>query len=226
MRARTATARLAAALALALAACASGSAQGKWEVLFDGRSTDAWRGYKQQAFPAEGWRVEDGALRAVAGGGGDIVTKDVYGDFELELEWRVSPGANSGVFYRATEEGEAVYHTGPEMQILDDDKHQDGKSPLTSAGSLYALIAPAGKALEPVGEWNTARVVVRRGRAEHWLNGGKVVEYEWGSDALAKLIAGSKFSAWPGFAKAPEGRIGLQNHGDDVWFRKIRIRRL
>lgn len=216
----------AAALAFLVVACATGRARGEWIVLFDGTSTEAWRGYKLQGFPDRGWAVENGALKAVAGGGPDIVTKERYRDFELEFEWRVSPGGNSGVFYRATEEGESIWHSSAEMQILDDAKHVDGKDPRTSAGSLYALVAPTGKELRPVGEWNTARVVARGNRVEHWINGKKVVEYELGSDALARQIAASKFAAYPSFARAPEGHIGLQSHGEEAWFRNIRIRRL
>jgi hypothetical protein len=197
-----------------------------WIVLFDGKSTDAWRGYREQAFPASGWAVENGTLHAVAGGHGDVVTKETFKDFELELEWKVAPGANSGIFYRGTEAGDAIYMTAPEMQILDDAKHPDGKSPLTSAGSLYALVAPEGKTLAPVGEWNTVRIVVKGSHVEHWLNGKKVVDVDLASPETRTLIAGSKFAAWTGFAKAPEGVIGLQNHGDDVWFRNIRVRRL
>jgi hypothetical protein len=197
-----------------------------WQVLFDGKSTDAWRGYKQESFPAEGWTVEQGTLHAVAGGHGDIVTKDTYRDFELELEWRVSPGANSGIFYGATEDNEYIWQSAPEMQILDDAKHADGKDPKTSAGALYALIPATGKVLRPVGAWNKARIVIRSNHVEHWLNGKRVVSYDLGSEALAQLIAQSKFADIPAFAKAAEGHIGLQNHGDDVWFRNIRIRRL
>ena len=218
--------RFCAASAILLLACAPGLARGQWTVLFDGGSTDAWRGFRQQAFPAEGWTVENGALKAVAGGHGDIVTKDTYRDFELELEWRVSPGANSGIFYRAAEDADDIWQSAPEMQGLDDDKHADGKNPKTSAGALYGLVAPTGKVLRPVGEWNKVRILVRGNHVEHWLNGKKVVEYELGSDSLKQLIAGSKFAAYPGFARAPEGHVGLQNHGDDVWYRNIRIRRL
>ena len=216
-------------LAASATVCVAGGpaqSKGKWQVLFDGKSTDAWRGYKQQTFPTEGWTVEGGALKAAAGGHGDIVTKETYGDFELELEWRVSPGANSGVFYRATEDEDAIYWSAPEMQVLDDTKHEDGKNPKTSAGSLYALIAPAGKTLKPVGEWNKARIVVRNNHVEHWLNGKRVVAYDLGSPALDALIKDSKFAPHAGFAKAAQGHIGLQNHGDAVWFRNIRIRRL
>jgi hypothetical protein len=213
-------------LALPLCGAAQGTKAGKWQVLFDGSSTDAWRGYKQTSFPTEGWVVESRTLKATKGGHGDIVTKEKYRDFELELEWRVSPGANSGIFYHATEENDAIYESAPEMQVLDNDTHADGKNPKTTAGSLYALIAPSTNAIKPVGEWNKVRIVARGNHVEHWVNGKKVVEYELGSPALTELIAASKFASMPAFAKSPEGYIGLQNHGDDVWFRSIRVRRL
>lgn len=198
-----------------------------WEVLFDGKDTSKWRGYKQDKFPEKGWKVENGALRHVAGaGGGDLVTREKFGSFELRFDWKVAPGANSGVIYRVTEDRGASYETGPEYQVLDDAKHGDGKNPKTSAGALYALIAPnAAKVLKPVGEWNKARIVVRGNHVEHWVNKKKVVEYEWGSAEITQLIAGSKFKDMPGFAKNTSGHICFQDHGDDVWFRKIKIRK-
>jgi hypothetical protein len=200
----------------------------RWQTLFGGRDTSAWRGYRQESFPARGWVVEHGALRVVkGGGGGDLVTREQYGDFELRFEWKVSAGANSGVLYRVSEAAGAPYETGPEYQVLDDARHADGRNPKTSAAALYALrAANERKALKPVGGWNRARIVVRANRAEHWLNGKQVVAYEWDSPALAALIAESKFRAWPGFARQARGHVCLQDHGDDVWFRRIKIRRL
>jgi hypothetical protein len=215
---------------LVLAAARSAPAQGDWAVLFDGRSTDAWRGYTRDVFPGDCWTIEDGALKARAGAKGpcDIVTRDKYRDFDLELEWKVSAGGNSGVLYRVAElpAPEPSWHSGPEMQILDDDRYRENPA-RNLAASLYDLIAPTGKTLRPLGEWNRARVVVRDNHVEHWLNGRKVVEYELGSDALAALIARSKFKDMPRFAREPEGHIALQHHdGGDVWFRNVRIRRL
>ena len=200
---------------------------GKWEVLFDGKSVNKWRGYKMNSFPTNSWKVEDGVLKTIAGAEGpDIVTKARYENFELELEWRVIPGSNSGIMYRVSEESAAPYETGPEMQVLDDDKHADGRDPKTSAGSLYALIAPKNKKLKPVGQWNQVRIVVQGNQAEHWLNGVKVVEFELGSPELSQLIAHSKFNDMPRFAKEKSGSIDLQHHGDEVWYRKVRVRRL
>ena len=195
-------------------------------VLFDGKNTDAWRGFKRADFPAKGWVVENGTLSPVVGGDRvDLITKDVYKDFDLELEWRVGPAGNSGVMYDVAETDAETYHTGPEMQVLDDIGHKDGKDSKTSAGSLYALVGPTGKVLKPVGEWNKARLVKKGNHVEHWLNGTKVVEYELGSPALTALIAGSKFKDWPRFAKEGQGHIVLQHHDDDpASFRNVRIK--
>jgi len=204
-----------------------GEQGGEWTVLFDGTSTDAWRGFKSDAFPAQGWVIEDGALKHVAGaGGGDIITREQFQDFELRLEWKAAPGANSGIFYRVQEVGNWVWETGPEMQVLDDALHADGKNPKTSAGSLYGLIACAKPSVKPAGEWNAVRIVVMGPHVEHWLNGTKVVEYELGSEAWNRMIAESKFKDMPNFGRMPAGHIALQDHGDDVWFRNIKIRRL
>jgi hypothetical protein len=213
--------------ALSLVGDAAQAKPDKWQVLFDGKSVDKWRGYKMNSFPDHSWKVEAGAIKTIAGAEGpDIVTKEQFGNFELELEWKVSPGANSGIMYRVSEAAAAPYETGPEMQVLDDDKHDDGRDPKTSAGSLYALIAPKNKKLKPVGEWNKVRIVVQDNQVVHWLNGVKVVEFELGSPQLNQLIARSKFKDMPRFAKEKPGFIDLQHHGDEVWYRKIRVRRL
>lgn len=195
-----------------------------WTLLFDGATTRGWRGYRRADMPA-GWQVLDGALTRV-GGGGDIITVREFKDFELVLEWQISPGGNSGIFYRVTEDGEASYHTGPEMQVLDDATHADGKSRLTSAGSAFGLYpAPAG-IVKPVGAWNEVRIRVRGSLVEHWLNGVKVVEYELLSPEWQRKVAASKFAAWPGYGRATRGHIALQDHGDRVAFRGIKIREL
>ena len=217
--------------ALALIAPASASAAADdWKVLFDGKSTDAWRGYSRDTFPTGCWVIEGDTLKTVSGGKQpcDLVTREPYRDFELELEYKLTPGGNSGVLYRVTElPGEPSWHSGPELQILDDDKYRQN-SPKNWTGSLYDLIAaPRDKVVKPVGQWNKVRVLVRDNHVEHWLNGKKVVEYELGSDALETLIAGSKFKDMPRFAREPEGYIALQHHeGGDVWFRNVRVRRL
>lgn len=211
-----------------LALTSAASAQ-EWTVLFDGKSTDQLRGYKMEGFPDKGWKVEAGALKTIVGGKEvDLITKDKFQNFEFEVEWKTSPGGNSGIIYNVLEEPSQSYETGPEMQVLDDDKHPDGKTPKTSAGALYALIAPsAEKKLKPVGEWNQARLVIKNKHVEHWLNGVKIVEYEWGSDELKALIAKSKFKDMPLFAKSTVGgHIALQHHGQEVWYRNLKIRKL
>jgi hypothetical protein len=158
------------------------------------------------------------------GPGGDIVTTEQYANFELTLEWNVAAGGNSGIFFRVTDATGAVYETGPEMQVLDDALHADGKSRLTAAGSNFALHeAPAG-VVKPAGEWNRVRLVVNGAHVEHWLNGQEVVEYELGSPDWEARVQNSKFRQWPGYGRAPRGRIALQDHGDRVAYRDIKIR--
>ena len=202
-----------------------------WTVLFDGKSNAALIGYKTDHFPSEAWKIADGTLKTLTAAEGgkhiDIMTREKFTDFEFVCEWKVSPGGNSGIIYKVTETGPASHSTGFECQVLDDAVHADGKKPLTSAGALYALIAPnASKKLMPVGEWNEARIVVKGTHGEHWLNGKKVVEYEQGSAALKDLIAKSKFAKLPTFGTITEGHLCLQNHGQEVWFRNLKIRRL
>jgi len=196
-----------------------------WTVLFDGKPTDKLRGYKQTGFPTNSWVITDGALKSIPGHGVDLVTVDMFENFELEFEWKVSPGGNSGVMYHVAEIANAPYETGPEYQLLDDDKHPDGRNPKTSAGSLYALIQPSGdKKLQPVGQYNQSRIVFKSGHVEHWLNGAKVVEYEWGSPEVKQLVVKSKFRNMPGFMTQKTGHIDFQAHGQEVWLRNIRVR--
>jgi len=196
-----------------------------WVTLFDGSSTDAWRAYGSSAFPDKGWSVEDGLLvHAKGGGGGDLITRRQFGNFELELQWRIGAKGNSGILYRVVETEQPSYYTGPEYQLLDDEGHS--ASPDTSAAALYALAAPAGKTVKPAGEWNDARIVLVGDRVEHWLNGKKVVEVDFASPAYAASLAKSKFAKWKGFNEHRRGHIDLQDHGDEVAFRAIRIREL
>jgi hypothetical protein len=199
----------------------------EWKVLFDGRSTDAWRGSGGESFPTGCWAVEGDTLKTVTGAerACDLFSREKYRDFELELDWKVSPGGNSGILYRVAElPGAPAWHSGPEMQLLDDDRYRENPA-RTHAGALYDLIAPTGKTLRPAGEWNQARLVVRGTHVEHWLNGSKVVAYELGSDAFRGLVARSKFKDLPRFAREPEGHVVLQHHsGGDVWFRNVRMR--
>jgi len=198
----------------------------QWEILFDGTSMDHWRGYRRSSFPDKAWMVENGTLKTIKGGETvDLITKDQYQNFALDLEWRISSNGNSGVMIRVTEDAKETWQSGPEMQILDDEAHAGHENPKTSAGALYDLIAPVNKHLNPVGEWNHVGILVDGNHVEYWLNGYKVVQYELDSDALGALIARSKFKDLPEFARAETGYIALQSHHSEVWFRNIKIRR-
>lgn len=194
-----------------------------WRSLFDGTSLDAWRGFRKAGMP-DGWRAVDGSLVLVTAGAGDIVTREQFRNFDLRLEWKVAAGGNSGIFYRATEEGNYVWQSAPELQVLDDEQHADGKSELTSAGSNFALYPARRGVSRPAGEWNAVRLLVNGSHVEHWLNGMKVVEYELGSPEWEGRVRASKFGTMPLYGRSPQGHIGLQDHGDRVEFRNIRIR--
>lgn len=195
-------------------------------LLFDGGTPDAWRGYGRDDLPG-GWSAIDGTLAYTPGeGSGDIITRETFTDFDLRLEWKLEPGGNSGIFFGIVEGPRRTYHSGPEIQILDNAGHPDGQNPKTSAGSNYGLHAPAEDVTRPVGEWNEVRVVREGDRIRQWLNGTLVVEYEIGTDEWNALVADSKFAEWPDYGVHHEGHIGLQDHGNPVWFRNLRIRRL
>ena len=214
-----------------------------WQLLFDGESFSGWRGLGRDGIPEGHWIIEDGAIRKVASGevpraadgqvleGGDITTVRAWCDFELVLEWKVAPGANSGIKYNVSEEmstsAPPTYAAlGFEYQILDDDLHPDAlNGPNRTAAALYDLLPPgSGKELRSVGGFNEARVVWRGGHGEHWLNGVKVVEFDTGTELFDSAFAASKYQPIPGFAVKRIGHIVLQDHGDDVWFRNIKIR--
>ncbi len=198
---------------------------GDWEVLFDGGDLSAWRGVGQDAVPAA-WSVDDGVLHITPGAeGGDLVTRETYGDFELALEWKISECGNSGIFYRGDPEQEP-WRTSSEMQVLDDACHPDGKYPSHRAGSNYDLHAATPGAVRPAGEWNAVRIVARGPHVEHWLNGQQVAEYEQGSAAWKARVAASKFRTFDGYGQHMRGIIALQDHGDPVWYRDIKVRRL
>jgi hypothetical protein len=208
---------------------------GGWKLLFDGKTTAGWRGAHRGTFPDSGWMIENGALVVLpatggeAKNGGDIVTMDEYSNFDLQLEFQLTEGANSGIKYFVTEKekpnGSAI---GLEYQILDDERHPDAKlgnhEGSRTVASLYDLIKAENKTVKPMGEWNAARIVSKRQHVEHWLNGGKVLEYERGSEDFRKLVAESKYKIWENFGEAPQGHILLQDHGNRVAFRNIRIR--
>lgn len=222
----TLTTLLIAAILLGCTTNAADENKNGWTILFDGSNTDAWRSVNAQTFPDK-WKVVDGALMfdpSAQGRGGDIITREQYGDFELVLDFKISEGANSGIKYYF------VNGLGLEYQILDDAKHPDAKNGQNgnrTIASLYDLIAArADKPVKPVGQWNTARIVAKDNTIQHWLNGQLVLEYQRGSDAYNQLVAISKYKDAKAFGMAPKGPILLQDHGDKVWYRNIRIRPL
>ena len=193
-----------------------------WKLLFDGKTTAGWRGFKQAQI-GPGWKVEGGVLSPDPKVAKDIITKDQFENFELTFDWRISPKGNSGVMFHVIEIGDETYESGPEYQILDNAR---GEPPLEQAGGLFALVAPSMAMARPVGEFNHARIVADHGKAQHWLNGMMVAEYDIDSADFKARVAASKFKRWPQFATGKTGFIALQNHGDDVAFRNIKIRRL
>lgn len=207
-----------------------------WKLLFDGKTTNGWRGFHADAFPAQGWVVDDGAIKRVAtlkgpGAGGDIITAAEYGNFELALDWKLTAGGNSGLKYLIVEPpgGKGRSGVGYEMQILDDVGHPDAKEGVNgnrTAGALYDLIAPSTHAARPIGEWNEVRLIVKGRHVEHWLNGQRIVQFEIGSPEMKALIANSKYKDIQGFGDATSGHILLQDHGDEVSFRNLKIRAL
>jgi len=170
-----------------------------------------------------GWGVREGALTRVRPAA-DIITTEKFRNFELSLEWNVAPNGNSGIFYRASEDDDAIYWTAPEMQILDDARHADGQSRLTAAGADYGLYPSPAGAVKPAGEWNQVRILVDGNHVEQWLNGVKVVEYELGSPDWEAKVKASKFATHPRYGRNAEGYIGLQEHEFRVAFRNIKIR--
>ena len=196
-----------------------------WRPLFDGTSTSAWRGYKSQTFPA-GWRIVDGVLTK-SGKVEDIVTRNQFGNFELALDWNLSPGGNAGIFYRGTEEYDKIYWSAPEYQLLDDALHPDGKNRLTSSGAAYAVYPSPAGIVKPVGEWNSTLIAVNGNSVQHWLNGQKLLEYELGSPDWQTKVKASKFNEYPNYGLAKRGHIAIQgDHDGTLSIRNVRIREL
>jgi hypothetical protein len=205
-----------------------------WRLLFDGQTLNGWRNYKQ-AKPGPEWQVSDGAIVLKRGTKpGDagrlrtgLMTEAQFGDFALAVEWRISPGGNSGIFYRLSESGQQPWESGIEMQVLDNQRHPDAKHGSDrQAGACYALYGPATDATRPVGEWNQAQVLVRKNHVEHWLNGQKLLAYELGSEDWQRRVGQTKFKDFPGYGRSPQGHILLQDHNFHVEFRNIKIRPL
>ncbi|WP_442588946.1 3-keto-disaccharide hydrolase [Pedobacter sp. AW31-3R] len=200
--------------------------------LFDGKTTKGWHTYGQ-TFAGKGWKAEKGVLhldpKARQNDAGDLVTDKEYDNFHLKIDWKVAPKANSAILFHIQEDT-AKYHqtysTGPEMQVLDNEGHPDGKIIKHRAGDLYDLVKSSSEPVKPVGEWNTAEIISNNGLLEFILNGVKIVSTSQFDDSWKALIAGSKFAAWQGFGVFPKGKISLQDHGDEVWFRNIMIKDL
>ena len=207
-----------------------------WRLLWDGKTSKGWRSAKAREFPKSGWEIKDGMLIINESGGGesasvgDIITEEKFSDFELSVDFKITPGANSGIKFFVDPElnkgpGSSI---GPEFQILDDARHPDaklGRNGNRTIGSLYDLIpAPKDKKVNPVGEWNNARILARGKRVTYWLNGMKTVEFERGTKQWRDMVADSKYKVWPGFGELPQGHILLQDHGNLVFYRNIKIR--
>jgi len=200
-----------------------------WKLLFNGQNMDGWKTYKNNE--NDSWEVVDGTLHCkpdtLAKKRADILTVDQYASFDLTFDWKVAPHDNSGVIYRATEEFEQPYLSGPEYQVIDDKGYPDKLTTTQTSASNYDMhAAPDNKSINPPGEWNTGRIVANGNHVEHWLNGTKVVEYEINSDDWKKRKAGSKWSDAKGYGIAPQGHIDLQDHGGEVWYKNIKIKTL
>jgi hypothetical protein len=205
-----------------------------WELLFDGQSTAGWHTYGKSGSVGSAWKAQDGTLyldaasKKTGATGGDIVTDGDYENFHLSYDWKISTNGNSGVMFYVQEDPakyKQTYHTGPEMQVLDNAGHPDAKIIKHRAGDLYDLIT-AKETVKPAGEWNHAEIRANKGKLQFFLNGEEVLSTTMWDDAWRQMIANSKFKEWAGFGAFQKGKIALQDHGDDVWYRNIKIRRL
>lgn len=200
--------------------------------LFDGKTTQGWHTYGK-TFTGKGWSVEDGTIhfdpKSTKDDAGDLVTDKEYANFHLKIDWKVAPGSNSGILFHINEDVskfQQTYSSGPEMQVIDNDGHPDGKITKHRAGDLYDMVKSSSEPVKPVGQWNTAEIISNKGKLEFILNGVKTVSTTQFDDNWRALIAGSKFAKWPGFGTFKTGKISLQDHGEEVWFRNILIKEL
>jgi hypothetical protein len=201
-----------------------------WKLLFDGTSTKGWKVFNGKS-DGTAWKVADGTLYLDAStkeGRGDLITAGEYENYEFSYEWKIAANGNSGLLFNVVEDPKysAVYVTGPEMQVLDNNGHPDAKIHKHRAGDLYDLIACSEETVKPAGEWNEARIISNNGKYEFWLNGKKVVTFTMHDAAWDEMVAASKFKSMPDFGKAKKGHFALQDHGDQVWFRNIKIKEL
>lgn len=224
--------------AVLLAGCGTGknsmtSSNGKgWQKLFDGKTTAGWHTYGKTTAGTK-WKVDDGSLFLDAGNktpgqGGDLVSNEEFTNYHLKLEWKISKGGNSGIIFNVNEDPKynATYTTGPEMQVLDNDGHADGKITKHRSGDLYDLVQSRKENVKPVGEWNSAEIILNNGNLELIQNGESVVKTTMWDDNWKNMVAGSKFKTWPAFGIYKTGKIALQDHGDNVWYRNITIKSL
>lgn len=203
-----------------------------WKLLFDGTTTSGWRGYKSNDMPVA-WKVEEGTLMTNGAGDdilGDIITTDKYENFDLKLEWKLTPEGNSGILYHIIEapELDATYYSGPEYQIIDDIGFPGGTTPYNSTGADYAM-TPADttqKNLNPIETWNTSRIIFDNGKVTHYLNGKKIVEFTAWDDAWNANVEKGKWKNYPAYGKSKSGFIALQDHGSKIWFKNIKIKEL
>jgi hypothetical protein len=201
-----------------------------WKLLFDGTSTKGWKVFNGKS-DGTAWKVADGTLYLDAStkeGRGDLITAGEYENYEFSYDWKIAANGNSGLLFNVVEDPKysAVYVTGPEMQVLDNNGHPDAKIHKHRAGDLYDLIACSEETVKPAGEWNEARIISNKGKYEFWLNGKKVVTFTMHDAAWDEMVAASKFKSMPDFGKAKKGHFALQDHGDQVWFRNIKIKEL
>jgi len=195
-----------------------------WKLLFDGKTLNGWRHFRNHEPIKEGWVAEDGCLNRV-GEAGDIISDAEFTDFDLRWEWRLTPGANSGLKYFVTEERASAL--GHEYQLIDDSRHADAlRGAKWQTAAFYDVLPATNRTIKPVGEWNQARVLAQGNHVEHWLNGAKVLEYELGGETVKAAVAASKFKGVAGFGTKIKGHILLQDHGDEIWFRDLKIREL
>lgn len=199
--------------------------QAGWELLFNGKNMSQWRNYQSEQLNKK-WQIDNGAMSLTERGGGDILTKEAYQNFELKLEWKISSAGNSGIFVLVDELGSAIYSHAPEVQILDNERHSDNKVDSHLSGSLYDLVASPKASHKPAGQWNEVKIKLVDGHLQVWQNGVSTTSIVIGSTTWNNLVKSSKFANWQGFAQGKSGHIGLQDHGDQVWFKNIKIREL
>ena len=194
-----------------------------WRLLFDGNSMSQWRNYQKPGL-SEKWQVENGEMVLTEGGGGDILTKESFSNFELKIDWKIAQVGNGGIFVMVDEQGPQIYSRAPEIQLLDNENHWDNKFDTRLSGSLYDLIASPKSSHKLAGEWNQVRILLDGKHLQVWQNQVQTVDIQMGSEKWDALIADSKFATWEGFGQSAGGHIGLQDHGDIVSFKNIKIR--